>query len=144
MNLPTPRHALALFSLLAFSLAGCADNSYDVHDAPRETQDWETVNLTGKDSQQLLAHLQTLANTAQTAALAGAYVEFHHLEVAMTPALEALAAQVADKPAATATIETLKPLAIKLHHAGHEANISQGAKLSDAIAKLLTQLESQL
>ena len=141
----TLRITIAVTSLAGLALTGCGGgDSYDVHDKPRTTQAWENMDLSGKSSEQLLVHIQTLAEAAKTSAAAGEYAEFHHLEVAMTPALEALASQSATKPDALATIESIKPLAIKLHHAGHDANVGQGQKLSDAISKLVEKLSGQL
>lgn len=142
---PSIRITVAASSIAALALSGCADSdSYDVHAVPRETQTWENVDLSGKTTEQLLAHLKILTETAKTSAQAGEYIEFHHLEVAMTPALEALAAQSTNNPAAQATIESIKPLATKLHIAGHDGNVTQGEKLSAAISKLVEKLDSQL
>jgi len=130
------------FSLIAF---GCSDSTpEDVHTLPRETQAWENADLSDKNSEQLMAHLATLASVATSAADAGETVEFHHIEVALTATLDALTEEIpADSPA-LATIDSIKGLAVKLHIAGHDSNQTQGSKLSTAIAKLVAQLETQL
>ncbi|MBD5781599.1 hypothetical protein IEN85_19005 [Pelagicoccus sp. NFK12] len=126
-------------------LAGCADSPYDdVHDAPRETQAWENVDLSGYEQSQLLAHLNMLASETVSAASAGEYVEFHHLEVALTPTLDALAIKAAGNEQALKTIATIKDLAVKLHVAGHDGNVGAGVKLGAAITDLSARLTTEL
>ncbi|MBK1878890.1 hypothetical protein [Pelagicoccus mobilis] len=145
MPFPKLRLPLALASLLGLLLAGCSKSATDdIHAAPRDTQPWENADLSGYDTNQLLAHLDTLVNATQAAAAADQAVEFHHLEVAMTPTLDALAANAPGNFAALATIETLKSLAVKLHLAGHDGNVAQGVKLGDAIANLVDRLKKEL
>ncbi len=126
-------------------LAGCSDSSQDdVHSAPRETQAWENVDLSGYDQAQLLAHLNRLAGEATTAAAAGQSIEFHHLEVAITPTLEALEATAEGKESALETIAVIKDLAVKLHIAGHDGNVKIGTKLSAKITELSAKLATEL
>ena len=135
----------AATAFAALLLAGSSDNSMDdVHSAPREAQAWETTDISGYDATQLIAHMNLLASEAVTAAAAGQYVEFHHLEVAMTPTLNALETKASGNEKALATIKTLKHLAIKLHIAGHDGNVGAGVKLGAAITELSARLATEL
>ena len=129
----------------ALLLAGCSDSeTNDPHDAPRAVQSWENADLSGFDRVQLLGHLNLLANETTAAAAAGESGEFHHLEIALTATLTALEPQAAGHADALQSIESLKDLAIKLHIAGHDANVGMGAKLAAAIAKLSARLATEL
>ncbi|MDQ8180987.1 hypothetical protein [Pelagicoccus sp. SDUM812005] len=141
------KHPLIASAALAATLlaASCSDSYQDdVHSAPRAVQAWENVDLSGYDQTQLLGHLNLLASEAVTAAAEGKYVEFHHLEVALTPALTALEAKASGNAAALKTIETLKDLAVKLHLAGHDGNVKAGVKLGAAISDLTARLATEL
>ncbi|MDQ8186228.1 hypothetical protein [Pelagicoccus sp. SDUM812002] len=126
-------------------LAGCSDSAMDdVHSAPRETQAWENADIGTYDQTQLLARLSLLASESVAAAAAGQSIEFHHLEVAMTPTLTALEAKAVGNEKAIETITTLKDLAVKLHIAGHDGNVGVGAKLGAAITDLSARLATEL
>lgn len=142
MNYPSLATSLVAAAIL---VAGCSDSSMDdVHSAPRETQAWENVDLSGFDQSQLLGRLNLLAAESVSAAAAGESIEFHHLEVALTPTLTALETQAADNEAALKTIATLKDLAVKLHLAGHDGNVKAGVKLGAAISDLSARLATEL
>ncbi len=142
------KHATQFISTLALGcgallLAACG-GAADPHEAPREPKAYEQVNVAQLAQPELLAHLATLANAASTAAAAGEAVEFHHLEIALTPTLEAIEATAAGKASALATIQELKDLAIKLHTAGHDGNVGVGAKIAARIAELSERLANEL
>lgn len=133
--------ALALATLF---LAACAESPYDdVHAAPRESQPWENIDLAPLSTPEIIAHLQVLGAAVTQHTEAGDTIEFHHLEVAINAALDALQPQLADKPEALATIESLKPLAIKLHVAGHDSNVAMGKKLAAPINNYINKLATQ-
>lgn len=126
-------------------LGACAESPYvDIHDVPRETKAWENLDISAYSSVQLLAHLNRLTNEATAAAAAGEPVEFHHLEVAMTPTLGLLQTKAADNAQAQATLAELSTLAYKLHEAGHDGNSQMGAKIAAALADLSARLTSEL
>ncbi|EDY84839.1 hypothetical protein VDG1235_4472 [Verrucomicrobiia bacterium DG1235] len=139
------RLSLLATATVALLLGGCAESPYDdVHAAPREIQAWENADISDYDKSQLLVHLNMLADESQKAAAAAAYVEFHHLEVALTPTLEALEIKAAGNEKALATIGVLKPLATKLHLAGHDGNVPMGTKLAASIADLSRRLATEM
>lgn len=129
----------------ALFLAACAESPYaDSHAIPRETQDWENVDLSGYSKEQLLAHLSRLSIEATAAAANEKPVEFHHLEVAITPTLEALESTADGNAKALATIASMKTLAIKLHDAGHDGNSKMGATVATSLTELSSQLYKEL
>ncbi|MDQ8201622.1 hypothetical protein [Pelagicoccus sp. SDUM812003] len=135
---------LALLSAVLL-LGACAESPYDdVHSQPRETKAWETADIVSFDQPTLVAHLQMLSDEAVKAADAGEAVEFHHLEVAITAALVQLEKNASGNAEALATIESIKPLAVKLHIAGHDGNVVMGAKLAAAISDLVSKLATQV
>lgn len=138
--------ALSFAAIASILLAtGCSNAPQDdVHSAPRDTQTWENIDLSGFDQAQLLAHLNRLAGEATNAAATGQSIEFHHLEVAITPTLEALETKADGKPKALETLALIKDLAVKLHIAGHDGNVSIGVKLSAKITELSARLATEL
>ena len=126
-------------------LAACGGHDKtDPHSAPREPKAYESVDVSMLSQSELLAHLTTISSVANEAVKASDAAEFHHLEEAMTPALDALASTVGDKPDALETIDALKALAIKLHEAGHDGNIGMGAKIVTKINELEAKLAIEL
>lgn len=130
-------------SLAALVFAGCSGTSDDPHAAPRDTKAWEQVDVSSMGQDQLLAHFSLLADETARAAAAGEAIEFHHLEVAMTATLVALEGKAPGNEAALQTIATLKPLAIKLHLAGHDGNVAMGVKLSKTFTELSARLATE-
>ena len=129
-------------SSLALLLNGCGSNpAPDMHDLPRETKPYESVDPTTLDLPALKAHLKTLAAEADEAIANGQWVELHHVEVALTPTLDAIKAKLGSpSPEATQFIDSLKTVAIKLHDAGHNENAAMAktlnAKLQSSVSRM--------
>lgn len=88
-------------------------------------------------------HLLELANEMTMATAAGAYVEMHHLEIALTKALVELEEKT-PSGAAKSTIDTLKILAIRIHEAGHDQNGAMAQKLEKTLREKILQLKAEL
>ena len=136
------KYAIPLFCLLAFLFAGCGEGSVDIHSVSRETKAYETAVVEQMDAGQLIAHLLGLADEMSAAVDQGAYVEMHHLEIALTKALAVLEREA--PAAAKSTIGDLKILAVKIHEAGHDQNESMARKLDRTLRERILQLQSQL
>lgn len=136
----------SIFSILVIAsaaiLSSCGKPAVDMHAAPRETKAYEAVDAATLGKPELLTHLSVLITEINAATTASETLEFHHLESALTPTLEALEkiAVVENDTGNMAAITSLKPLAIQLHVAGHDSNAVMGTKLASAIEKLAAQL----
>lgn len=135
-----------IFSILiiaaAVTLNSCGEPPADMHAAPRETKAYEAVDAAALGKTELLAHFSILVSEINAATAASETLEFHHLESALTPTLEALEkiATAENNAGTLAAITSLKPLAIKLHVAGHNSNATMGTKLALAIEKQAAKL----
>ena len=58
----------------------------DIHDVDRDTKPYESVQVDQLDTDALLSHLLGLADEMTAATTEKAYVEMHHLEIALTKA----------------------------------------------------------
>lgn len=138
------RYAIGIISCaLGLLFTGCGQQD-DPHMIPRESKAYESVDAASLDRAALVTHLNTLVSEIEAATEANATGEFHHLETALTPALEAAEKMLPDKSEALATIATLKTLAIQLHEAGHDANANMGLKLSAKISELVAKVTNEL
>lgn len=125
--------ALALF-------AGCGSDAPDIHASPRETKAYESAPVESMAAGALLAHLKLLAGEMSTATQNGAFVELHHIEIALTKALVALEPSAPEQ--AKPTISTLKILAAKIHAAGHDQNAVMAAKLDKTLNDQIDRLSA--
>ena len=128
-------------------LAGCGSQQIDVHDANRETKAYETVDLAALDKEQIIQHLNTLVLEMEKATSEKLFGEMHHLEIALTAALERLSNLLSDSEQAAVApiIENLKTIAMKIHTAGHDQNEVMAGKLNvqlkASVEKLINGLE---
>ncbi|MEM9157874.1 MAG: hypothetical protein AAGB46_02405 [Verrucomicrobiota bacterium] len=133
----------ATLATITFLFAACSKS--DPHDAPRDNKAYESVDPSQLELPALIAHLNLLATETQAAVDAKAAVEFHHLEVALTPTLDAIQAKAGPKAATIKpSIDTLKALALKLHESGHDNNIGMASKISQKFSELIPQIETAL
>ncbi len=128
---------LILLTCAALALCSCSKREMDTHAMPREAKAYESIDAATLSKADLIAHLETILSEINAAANAGTSTEFHHLEAALTPTLDALEALASKQgnQAALKEIAMLKPIAIKLHQAGHDNNAKMGTKLAAAISK---------
>ncbi len=94
------------------------------------------------DQGALLDHLKLLAGEMSTATRDGAFVELHHIEIALTKALNTL--ELSAPSQAKSTIDTLKILAAKIHAAGHDQNETMAAKLDKTLSEYINRLETAI
>ena len=128
---------------ILFLLAGCGGGSMDIHDVDRETKPYESVQVDQLDTDALLTHLLELADEMTEATAQGAYVEMHHLEIALTKALVAIEAKYPEG-SVKSTIDTLKILAVRIHEAGHDQNGTMAQKLDKTLREKILQLQAEL
>ena len=114
----------------------------DIHDVDRDTKPYESVQVDQLDTDALLSHLLGLADEMTAATTESAYIEMHHLEIALTKALVALEAKLPDG-ATSSTINTLKILAVRIHEAGHDQNGAMSQKLEKTLREKLLQLQAE-
>lgn len=131
-------------SLLAIILAlcGCGGGQQDIHSLPRETKAYESASVTEMDQAALMQHLNLLAEEMSLATKNGQFAEMHHLELALSKALAALESQAS--PSAKKIIDTLKVIAVKIHEAGHDQNLSMAATLDATLKAQIAKLENAL
>lgn len=115
----------------------------DIHDLDRDPKPYESVQVDQLDTAALLNHLLGLADEMTTATAESAYVEMHHLEIALTKALTAIEAKLPDG-ATSSTINTLKILAVRIHEAGHDQNGTMAQKLEKTLREKILQLQAEL
>lgn len=140
----TNRHARFLAIAAAALLTACGGGEPDPHYAPREAKPYESVDVGALSQAQLLDRLELLATETAGSIAREEFVEFHHLEVAMTATLNALEPAAQENPQARASIATLKNLAEQLHVAGHDSNGGMAAKLAPEIARLSQTILDEL
>lgn len=128
---------------LSLILAGCGGGSMDIHDVDREPKAYESVQVDQLGAEALITHLLELADEMTAATAAGAYVEMHHLEIALTKALTELDGKLPDE-AAQSTIDTLKIVAVRIHEAGHDQNDTMAKKLEQTLREKILQLKAEL
>ncbi len=119
-------------------LTGCSSDAPDIHAMPRETKAYESAPVESMSADALVAHLKLLSEEMTTATQNSAFVELHHIEIALTRALNAL--EPAAPSEAKPTIDTLKTLAVKIHSAGHDQNGSMAAKLDTTLKQQIDRL----
>ena len=108
----------------------------------RETKDYESALIENMDQAELMQHLNLLASEMNLATKNGLYVEMHHIEIALTKALNALEAIA---PAtAKSNLDTLKVVAVKIHGAGHDQNKSMAGTLNKTLQDQLESLQKNL
>ena len=137
------KNYIAIISSTLILLASCGGGSMDIHDVDRDPKPYESVQVDQLDTKALLSHLLGLADEMTTATAEGAYVEMHHLEIALTKALTAIEAKLPDG-AANSTINTLKILAVRIHEAGHDQNGTMAQKLEKTLREKILQLQAEL
>ena len=135
---------IAIGAIACLLVASCGKEQPNVHKLPREPKAYESIQPSLLSQSELISHLKLLSQEVTRAANADETVEFHHLEVALTPTLEALEKQAEGNADALAAIASLKDLAIKLHQAGHDSNRVMGYKLATSIASHTDKLTSEL
>lgn len=136
LNSTTPL-LLATFTLLAACGGTPTD---DVHS--EKPGAYASVEIASLDIGGLKTHLALLKAEIETAGDTAAFGQMHYLEVALTETLNALISLLPSDSTseASALIEKIKPLAIKLHLAGHDRNASIGQKVSVALSKQIDEL----
>ena len=82
------KNHIAITSSILILLAGCGGGGVDIHDLDRDPKPYESVQVDQLDTAALLNHLLGLADEMTTATAESAYVEMHHLEIALTKALK--------------------------------------------------------
>lgn len=112
-----------------------------MHDAPRQTQPYESVDSAKLDLAGLKAHLRDIARAADEAVANEQWIELHHVEVALTPTIDAMRAKLGEpSPEAEQFLDTLSTVAVKLHEAGHDQNAAMAktlnAKLQASVARM--------
>ncbi len=126
---------------LAF-LAACGDAPPDIHSLPREAKEYESAPVEEMDRDELVRHLNLLADEMTLATETGQFVEMHHLEIALTRALVALEPLV---PApAQQIVDTLKVVAVKIHETGHDQNQWMATTLEKTLRLQIEKLEGTL
>ncbi len=136
---------LAVSALLI--LAGCGSHQVDVHEIDRETKAYETVDLAALNKEQIIQHLNTLVSEMDKATAEKLFGEMHHLEIALTAAIERLSNLLteSEKTVLSPIMENLKTIAMKIHSAGHDQNEVMAGRLNvqlkASIEKLIKGLE---
>ena len=115
----------------------------DIHDVDRDPKPYESVQVDQLSTDALLNHLLALADEMTTATADGAYVEMHHLEIALTKALIEIESKLPDG-SPRSTIDTLKILAVRIHEAGHNQNGPMAKKLEKTLREKILQLKGEL
>ena len=131
-------------SLIAISLflSACGRQQADIHSMDRETKDYESALIENMDQAELIQHLNLLASEMNLAAGNGLYVEMHHIEIALTKALNAL--EEIAPATAKSNLDTLKVVAVKIHGAGHDQNKSMAGTLNKTLQDQLESLQRNL
>ncbi len=137
------KNYIAITSSILILLAGCGRSGVDIHDVDRDFKPYESIEVDQLDTDALLSHLLELADELTTATAESAYVEMHHLEIALTKALNAIEAKLPDG-AISSTINTLKILAVRIHEAGHDQNGTMAQKLEKTLREKILQLQAEL
>ena len=136
------KNHITITSSILILLAGCGGGGMDIHDVDRDAKPYESVQVDQLDTDALLTHLLGLADEMTAATTESAYIEMHHLEIALTKALVALEAKLPDG-ATSSTINTLKILAVRIHEAGHDQNGAMAQKLEKTLREKLLQLQAE-
>ena len=137
------KNHIAITSSILILLAGCGGGGMDIHDVDRDPKPYESVQVNQLDTDALLIHLLGLADEMTTATADGAYVEMHHLEIALTKALIEIESKLPDG-SPRSTIDTLKILAVRIHEAGHNQNGPMAKKLEKTLREKILQLKGEL
>ncbi len=137
------KNYIVITSSILILLAGCGRGGVDIHDVDRDFKPYEGIEVDQLDTDALLSHLLELADELTTATAESAYVEMHHLEIALTKALNAIEAKLPDG-ATSSTINTLKILAVRIHEAGHDQNGTMAQKLEKTLREKILQLQTEL
>jgi hypothetical protein len=128
---------------LSLLIAGCSGGSMDIHDVDREPKAYESVQVGQLGTEALINHLLEIADEMTAATAEGAYVEMHHLEIALTKAIAELEGKLPDG-SAKSTIDTLRIVAIRIHEAGHDQNGTMAKKLDQTLREKILQLKAEL
>lgn len=124
---------------LTLLFSGCSVKEADIHATDREPKAYESASVLTMGDGALLDHLQSLADEMSQATQNQQFAEMHHLEIALTKALNALEAKSTAnlKP----TIGTLKIIAAKIHGVGHDQNESMANTLNNTLQDQVAQLK---
>ncbi len=133
-------------SMAMAALTGCGQSAPDVHDEARDTKPYETVELKQLDLEQIVQHLNTLLEETESATNDRKFGEMHHLEIALTSAIERLSEILPEdkQEQAYPIIQDLKTIASKFHIAGHDRNETMARKASDQLRLKANQLIAYL
>ncbi len=122
--------------------AACSSEKQDIHSMERQTKAYESAPVENMDQRDLMRHLKALADEMTRATENETYVEMHHIEIALTKALNALESKA--PPSAQSTLDTLKVVAAKIHGAGHDQNKSMAGTLNTTLANQIEKLQKIL
>lgn len=122
--------------------AACSGDKQDIHTMDREPKAYESVPVESMSQTELLGHLSVLADEMSLAAEKELYLEMHHLEIALTRAINALEPKVPSS--AQSTLDTLKVVAVKIHGAGHDQNKSMAGTLNKTLQDQINRLRKIL
>ncbi len=129
-----------LFAPFALFPSGCGTQETDVHDEPAGA--YAAVEVAALDLAGIKAHLLTLKAEIERATEQADFGQMHYLEVALTATLDALGTELPEdvKASADPLIAEIRPMAIKLHVAGHDRNASISRKVGAALSKQIDEL----
>ncbi len=130
--------------LIAISvfLSACGEQQVDIHSMDRVIKAYESAPVDDMHRAELIQHLNILAAEMNLATENEQYVEMHHIEIALTKALNALETKV---PAiAQSNLDTLKVVAVKIHGAGHDQNKSMANTLNQTLKDQIERLQKNL
>ncbi len=122
-------------------LSGCgAPEKADIHDQPAPA--YTTVDVSAMELEGLTAHLKTLKTEIERSTQTQAFGEMHYQEVALTATLNALSPLLPEnsKTQTETLIAEIKPIAIKLHIAGHDQTATIAKKIGEKLSSQIDQL----
>lgn len=130
-------------SILVFLIfVACGGQKQDIHTMDRQTKAYESALVESMGQGELMQHLKALADEMSLATESETYVEMHHIEIALTKALDALKSKA--PPSAQSTLDTLKVVAAKIHGAGHDQNKSMAGILNKTLEDQIKKLQEIL
>ena len=130
------------FVAIPIFLSACGGQKVDIHSMDRQTKDYESAPVESMDQAELMQHFSVLAAEMDLATENERYVEMHHIEIALTKALNSLEAIA---PAtAKSNLDTLKVVAVKIHGAGHDQNTYMASTLNKTLKDQIERLQKNL